>query len=422
MSVLKTELLYGETTLALELPADLCLGVFQPSEVSMGGDEQVLIRQALDNPIGSSRLRDLARPGQRVAIVTSDLTRPCPSDRLLPPILDELEQAGVANKDVTIVMALGLHRPMSEAEIERAVGSDIYRRYRVINHDVNDVVSLGTTSAGTPVAFFRPVVEADLRVCLGNLEFHYFVGFSGGAKAIMPGCASKECITANHAHMVDKRAVAGRLEDNPVRSDIEEGVAKVGVDFILNAVTDSDHQVIAAFAGDVTAAHRAGCDWLAERGLVPIPGKADIVIVGAGGFPKDINMYQAQKALDNAALAVRDGGVIIWVAECREGFGNSIFEEWFTRGETPEVILKRIQAEFVLGGHKAAAIANVQQSVDIFLLSAMDPVVMRRCGLEPYADLQPALEAARQRVGSEATILVMPFGGSTLPVVADPST
>ena len=419
MSILTTELLYGDTTLMLELDAGSCLGVYQPHEVATDGDEGQLITQALASPIGTSQLRDLARPGQKVVVVTSDLTRPCPSDRLLPPILDELAQAGVTDDDVTIVIALGLHRPMSEVEIEQAVGRDVYRRYRVINHDVDDVVSLGTTSQGTPVAFFRPVAEADLRVCLGNLEFHYFVGFSGGAKAILPGCASKECINANHSRMVDRRAVAGQLEDNPVRTDIEEGVAKVGVDFVLNAVVDGQHRVIAAFAGDVTDAHRAGCDWLADRGLVPIPDQADVVVVGTGGFPKDINMYQAQKALDNAALAVRDGGVIIWAAECREGFGNPVFEEWFTRGDSPEAVLQRIQADFVLGGHKAAAIANVLQRVDVFLVSAMDPEVVRQCGLEPYADVQSAVSAALQRVGSGATTVVMPFGGSTLPVVTD---
>jgi lactate racemase len=420
VSVLKAELLYGDSVLTAELDADSCLGVFQPREVTLGSDEGEVVRQALANPIGAPRLREMAQAGDRVVVVTSDLTRPCPSDRLLPPVLAELAHAGVADEDITIVMALGLHRPMTAAEMERMVGHDVYRRYRVINHDLDDVISLGSTSLATPVAFFRPVVEADLRVCLGNLEFHYFAGFSGGAKAILPGCASRECINANHARMVDPRAAAGRLEDNPVRLDLEEGVDQVGVDFILNAVADGEHRVVAAFAGDVTAAHRAGCAWLAERGTVPVPAQADIVVVGTGGFPKDINIYQAQKALDNAALAVRDGGVIIWVAECREGFGNPIFEEWITRGDSPEAILRRIQEEFVLGGHKAAAIAGVLQRAHLFLLSAMDPEMVRGCGLEPHDNLAAALAAAKERMGLGATTLVMPFGGSTLPVVDDP--
>ena len=411
------DLLYGDTSMKLDLTLGRCLGVFQPCEVVAAGDEGELVRAALQSPISSGRLRDLARGKRRVVVVTSDVTRPCPSDILLPPVLEELAQAGVPDDAITIVIGLGLHRPMTPDEMEKVVGTPVFRRFRVINHDVDDVVSVGTTNRGTPVEVFRPVVAADLRVCLGNLEFHYFAGFSGGAKAILPGCASRECVRTNHAFMVDRMAVAGRLDDNPVRLDIEEAVAKIGVDFILNVVVDSRHRVIAAFAGDVTAAHREGCRWLAERGLVTIPEQADVVVVGAGGFPKDINMYQAQKALDNAALAVRDGGVIVWVAECREGFGNATFEDWLTRGDSPETILNRIQKEFVLGGHKAAAISNVLQRADVFLVSAMDADIVEACGLEPFDSLDVAMDTALECAGPEGTVLVMPFGGSTLPVV-----
>ncbi len=388
-----------------------------PQEDTEAVDEFALLQQALAQPIGAQPLRNLARSGQKVAIVTSDLTRPCPSERLLPPVLEELKKAGIPDADVTIIMALGLHRPMNPQELEAAVGSEIYRRVQVINHDPAAVVHLGVTSAGTPVEIFRPLVEADLRICLGNLEFHYFAGYSGGSKAILPGCASRATVNANHAMMVHPQAVAGRLEGNPVRADIEEGVAMLGVDFILNVVVDGRHRIVEAVAGQAEAAHRRGCELVVQRGTVAVPQRADIVLVSAGGYPKDVDMYQAQKALDSAAAAVREGGIIIWVAECSEGFGNRTFESWLREAGSPGEILDRIQREFVLGGHKAAAIATVLQQARIYLVSALTAETVRDCGLEPFDDLNRAITAALDEAGQDAQMIVLPNGGSILPVV-----
>jgi len=217
--------------------------------------------------------------------------------------------------------------------------------------------------------------------------------------------------------MVRAEAAAGRLEGNPVRADIEEGAALVGVDFILNVVVDGpQHRIIAAVAGDVTAAHRQGCEIVAERGIVPIDGRADIVLVSAGGHPKDVNLYQAQKALDNAAHAVRDGGVLILVAECPEGLGNRTFEAWMAEMHTPDDLLVRIQREFVLGGHKAAAIAAVLKRASVYLVSALQDEVVRQCGMVPWGDLSEALDAAWATLGPEASILALPQGGSVLPL------
>lgn len=408
---------YGHKQVQAQLPDANLLDVLEPKRDGRVPDEARLLRNALDQPIGSPRLREIARPGQRVALVTSDITRPCPSERLLPLLLDELSAAGVHDHEITVIMALGLHRPMTEAEMERAVGTTVYDRVRVVNHDPADVVRMGVTSRGTPVEIARTVVEADLRVCAGNLELHYFAGYSGGAKAIFPGCASKVTVQANHAMMVERDAAGGRLVGNPVRADLEEGAAMVGVDFILNVVVDSSHRILGAVAGDVTAAHRRGCEQVAEQGIVPVPQQADIVVVSAGGYPKDLNLYQAQKALDNASHAVRDGGTIILLAECGEGLGNAIFEAWITEARCPDDILARIQREFVLGGHKAAAVASVQKRASIYLVSSMPPDYVRTCGLAPFEDLKRALETAFAQTGPAAGVLVMPEGGSVLPVL-----
>lgn len=417
MEVAQLRLPFGRSELQLEVPAAQLLGVFLPQEEEATEDEQAILHRALEHPIGTLPLRALARPGQQAAVVTSDMTRPCPSDKLLPPVLAELNEAGVPDADITVIVALGLHRAQTPAELEEIVGSAVYCRVRVLNCDPEHIVRLGTTSRGTPVELFRPLVEADLRVCLGNLEFHYFAGFSGGAKAILPGCASKATVNANHALMVQPGAVTGRMEGNPVRADLEEGVALLGVDFILNAVVDGHHRISGAVAGHVQEAHRQGCKWVARRGSVPIPGQADIAVVSAGGHPKDVNMYQAQKALDNAVHAVRQGGVIIWVAECAEGLGGKTFASWLRETGDPDRVLEKIQKEFVLGGHKAAAIAAVLKRARIFLVSALDAGAIQGSGLVLFRGLDQAMSAALAEVGPQARVIVLPYGGSVLPVV-----
>ena len=408
---------YGDTQLCAEVPGAKLLGVFAPRASDVPADEYAVLRAALDSPIGTPRLCEMARPGQKVVIVTSDLTRPCPSDHLLVPVLEELGSAGVPDRDVTVVVALGLHRPMTARELADALGPNVVQRFEVINHDPNRTVAVGVTSSGTPVEIFAPVVEADMRVCLGNVEFHYFAGYSGGAKAIFPGCASRATVTANHRMMVRPEATAGRIEGNPVRADIEEGVALLGVDFILNVISGEHRRIIEAVAGDVTSAHRRGCELVAQRGFVQIPRRADIVIVSAGGYPKDVNLYQAQKALDHAAHAVRAGGTIILVAECREGLGNRTFEAWMRTSSCPDDLLRRIQREFVLGGHKAAAIAAVEKRASVYLISQLPEESALACGMAPYDDLEMALHNALEEANAGAGLIVLPQGGSVLPVV-----
>lgn len=424
------ELPYGHGTLSTTIPDANSPRVLLPRQFAAPPHEAPLLREALDHPVGTARLQELVRPAQRVAIITSDLTRPCPSDRLVPPVLDELTAAGVSDDQVTVVVALGLHRPMTGQEIAAAVGPDVCRRVRVVNHDPDKVVYLGTTSFGTPVELFQPLVEADVRVCLGNLELHYFAGYSGGAKAVLPGCASRATIRANHSLMVRPGANAGGrgklgLAGNPVRADLEEGAAMLGIDFLLNVVVEAaessagEHslRIVGAVAGEVTAAHRRGCELVAARGIVDAGSAADVVVVSAGGYPKDVNLYQAQKALDNAAQAVREGGTIVLVAECPEGLGNATFQSWLDGAPSPASVLDRICQGFVLGGHKAAAVASVLTRARVYLVSALPADLVRRCGLVPFDDLDAALVAALDDAGPGADLLVLPQGGSILPLV-----
>jgi nickel-dependent lactate racemase len=378
-----------------------------------------LIAEALESPVGSRRLSEILKPGERVAIVTSDITRPCPSALLLPPVLAEAQMAGVADSDLVIVLALGIHRGHTAEEAAALVGPEVYRRYRVIDHDPARCRLLGETSRGTPIDVFEEVASADRRVALGNVEYHYFAGYSGGVKAILPGVSSRRAIRGNHAMMVMEAARAGVLEGNPVRGDIEELADFLPVDFILNVVLGEDKSVRAAFAGHHRQAHRAACRALDAmfQARVDPPG-ADVVVVSAGGFPKDINVYQAQKALDNAAKAVRPGGVIVWVGACQEGFGEEVFERWLSEAERPEDLIGRVSSAFELGGHKAAAIALVLARCRVLMVSDLPEAMASKLFVTPFRELGPALDEALKIAGPDAKVLVMPYGGSTLPSIS----
>lgn len=404
------ELRYGHGQVKLEVDVEpLGLTILEPRKAKIDP-----IKLALAAPIDSPRLREIVRAGKKVVIVTSDVTRPCPTALMLPHVIEELACGGVQDKDVTVVFALGSHRCHTQDEQVTLLGSEMAARLHYIDSDPLQTVLLGYSSRGTPVEVFTPVVEADVRVVLGNVEPHYFAGYSGGAKAIVPGVCSVQTIRANHALMVDPRARAGNLDDNPVRQDIEECAALVGIDFMLNVILDSQKNILFAAAGNPLTAHRWACRIADAVSMTPIQEQADIVIVSAGGYPKDINMYQAQKALDNAAMAVRPGGVIVWVAQCPEGFGNKTFEQWMV-GSSPDQILERIQQDFMLGGHKAAAIARVLQKAAILLVSEMPKDLLQACNLEPFQDLESAIQNALQRVGGTPRITIIPEGGSVLP-------
>ena len=417
---MKLEFGYGKGTVSAQVPDKNVLAVLHANPVAHErvGEEAVLF--ALEHPIGKPRLRETVRPGQRIAIVTSDISRPMPSAAVLPAVLDELYAAGAAPEDITVVFALGSHRRHTDEERRYLAGERCFREVRCIDGDPDDCVRMGTTSRGTPVDVTRAVAQADFRICLGNIEFHYFAGYSGGAKAILPGVSSREAIQANHRLMVSPDACAGRLEGNPIREDIEEGGAICGIDYIVNVVLDEHKKIVYAAAGDVVAAHRQGCAYLDKMYRVPIPRRAEIVLVSQGGAPKDANLYQTQKALDNAKHAVCKGGTIILIGACPEGMGSVKFEQWLTEAPTSHSMVERIGREFELGGHKAAAIGMVLEEARIDLVSELEDEFVRKIFLTPQPSVQAAVDAALERYGGSAGILSMPYGGSTLPVVSNP--
>jgi nickel-dependent lactate racemase len=413
-------LAYGHSTQTVTLPFGDVSWLLERELPKARESEEGLLRRALERPLGTERLARVVHPDQSVAIVVSDLTRPCPTARILPFLLSELERAGVAARSVHVVFALGGHRCLTVPERASLLSPAIYDRVCCEDIGAGPFVDLGRTRRGTPIQIYQPVVEADWRIYVGNIEYHYFAGYTGGAKALLPGVSSPESIRANHSWMVHEEAAAGRLDGNPVREDMEEAASRLGPTFLLNVVLDADKRIVEAVAGDLTLAHRQGCRRVDELYRVPIERPADIVLASAGGWPKDINLYQAHKALENAARAVRDGGILILVAECPEGLGNPVFAEWMTSGNTPDEMLRRIREHFVLGGHKAAAIAKtMRRRVRIFLVSAMAPDLVTGMGLTPFATAQEAMLAAQSEMGQAARWAALPHAGSTLPSLAN---
>lgn len=412
---MKLQFGFGTGIQEVTVPDENLLGVLTANEVSLGLTGEAEVLRALREPIGSLPLAQIVKPGEKIAIVTSDITRPMPTYKVMPALLDELYAAGVKKEDITLVFALGSHRNHTPEEQKKLAGERAYSEIRCVDSDPEDCILLGTTAAGTPVEITRVVAEADRRICLGNIEFHYFAGYSGGAKALMPGVSTRAAIQANHSMMVLPQCCAGALETNPLRMDIEEAGKITGIDFILNVVLSEQKEILKAVAGDAVAAHRAGCAYLDTLYSKPIAQKADIVLVSQGGAPKDLNLYQTQKALDNAKHAVKDGGVIILMGSCKEGLGEHTFEEWMNEAEKPADLITRIRSQFRLGGHKAAAIAMVLENADIYLVSEMEEELVRTAFLTPKASAQQALEDAFEKLGTSATVLAMPYGGSTLP-------
>ena len=407
---------FGKGTQNVDIPDENLQDILMSNPLEHERTGPDAVEYALDNPIGSGKLEDIVKPGQKIAIITSDISRPIPSFDVIPSILKRLFKAGCAPEDIKVVFALGSHRHHTEDEKKHLVGEWVYEQVECVDSEPEDCIHMGDTSRGTPVDITRSVAEADFRIGVGNIEFHYFAGYSGGAKALMPGVSTPNAIQSNHRMMVDENACAGKLEGNPVRADIEESETFCHLSFIVNVVLDEHKHIVYGVAGDVTEAHRVGCRYLDQMYRKPIKNRADIVIVSQGGAPKDANLYQTQKALDNSKHAVKDGGTIILIGACNEGLGSKVFEEWLVSAPTAESMITRVNEHFQLGGHKAAAIAMVLQHAKICLVSEMDDDFVRSIFLEPVHSAQEAFDEAMSRYGKEASVICMPFGGATLPM------
>jgi nickel-dependent lactate racemase len=412
---------YGKTEVCLRVPARNFLGSIEPREKPGVPDAKAEIEKALKEPVSSKRLVEIVKPESKVAIVVDDATRPAPSHLMVPPLLDELNSAGVKDENVTVIFGCGTHKAVTHEEAVRLLGENILKRVKVISHDCRapDLVYAGTTSKhGTKVYLNRIFAEADVKILTGDVDFHYYAGYGGGRKSVLPAVSGEETIKANHAMLLHQNAKTGVLDGNPVHEDMTEAAKMAKVDFILNVVTNSKGEIVKAFAGDLEQAFYEGVKVADEMYRIPVDRRADIVVVSPGGYPADVNLFQAYKGVDSALEVVKRGGVIILAAECPEGHGNHVFYDWMVKYKDLKTVEREIKRNFVLGGHKAYYLLKALQKAQIILVSAMpDYYAANIFKLKTARTVNEALNEAFKIVGENAKVWTMPYGNYTLPEV-----
>lgn len=411
---------YGKTEVCLRVPTRNFLGSIEPKEKPGVPDAKAEVERALKEPINSKRLCEIAKPGDKVAIVVDDATRPAPSHAMVPPILEELNSVGVKDEDVTIIFGCGTHRAVTSDEAVRLLGENVLKRVKTVSHDckASDLIYIGTTKYGTKIYLNRIFAEADVKILTGDICFHYYAGYGGGRKSVLPGVAGEETIKANHAMLLHSNAKTGVLEGNPVHEDMTEAAKMAKVDFILNVVVNSKGEVVKAFAGDLEKAFYEGVKLVDEMYRVPVDRRADIVVVSPGGHPADVNLFQAYKGVDSALEIVKRDGVIVLVAECSEGHGNQVFFDWMVKFKDLKTIEREIKRNFVLGGHKAYYLMKALQKAKIILVSVMpDYYAVNVFGLNTARTVNEALNQALKISGENAKVWTMPYGNYTLPEV-----
>ncbi len=416
---MRVRLAYGREGLAVDFPDD-GVDVIAPRFVAGLPDETAALRNALRAPIGTRPLRERVATGDDVLIVFPDRTRPMPSRRVLSAILAELD--AVPPERITLLNALGAHRPNTRAELTDMLGAEIVRRYRVLQHDPEDreaLVDLGRTAFGHEIRINRAFMEARVRILTGFIEPHFFAGFSGGPKAVMPGLAGIDTILGNHdAAMIDHPgATWGETEANPVHREIAEVAERAAPEFLVNVTLNRRREITGVFAGDWRAAHRAGCAFVRQSAMRPVGGLYDCVVTTNAGFPLDANLYQAVKGLSAAARIVRPGGTIVLAAACSEGMrGHANFYRLLHASASPEALLEQIRAnrETQRDQWQAQVLAAILTRAEVHLHSVLPDGAVRRCHLRPVEDAGAFVRAWRDR-NPRGRIAVLPEGPQTIP-------
>jgi lactate racemase len=464
------KLAYGKGQLEFSLPDEVRPRTIVPASRPSLDDPLTETEAVLKNPIGTPPLAEMLRQKRpaKIVVVLNDITRPTPYPVLLPPLLKAFSEAGIEDRQVTFLIALGTHVPHTDQQNREVYGDELVDRFTVVNHDGGNpemLVNLGPLEAGYDFVVNRLAAEADFLITLGVVMPHYFAGYSGGRKSILPGLVSTETVAANHARMVEIMDSLPPIDENPVSREMISAARRVGVDFILNAVPnnasdddvfdedqliarsrrsqqgfdrlggaerellnstnlnglpaqtgDEAPELISVVAGDVAKAWRRAVDVSASVFEVPFEEQADVVVACASGYPRDINAYQAQKGLDHADQITRTGGTIIFAAECEAGWGNDVFEEWVSRKWPAVKVIQEIKCNFVLGGHKAYAYAKVAAEKEVWFISSLSAQDTEMLWAKKAATVQEAVDAVLRKHGPGASWVYMPDGSLSLPV------
>jgi nickel-dependent lactate racemase len=417
---MNVRLAYGEGHLDIKLPAERTT-IIQPTHTPGLPDEKAAVLKALETPIGAKPLKDWIRPGARVCISFSDITRATPNERIIPWLLEYLSD--IPREQILLLNQLGTHRPNTKAELERLLTPEVVRDYRVLNHEPENPkahVQLGTTRDGTPALINRHVVEADVRIITGFIEPHFFAGFSGGIKGICPGTAALETVMSNHGarNIGDPNATFGVTTGNPLWEELRDIALRVGPSFVLNVTLNERRQITNAFAGDILQAHQVGTEFVRRSAMQKVDAPFDVVVTTNSGYPLDLNLYQGVKGMSAGARIIKPGGTLILACQCREGVpSHSPLDKLLRSASSPEEILTMLSTPgFVRPEQWQAQIqALVQRKATVLLHSSLPDEVVKACHLTPCPDIAAEVERRLQAAGPQSRVAVLPQGPLTIP-------
>ncbi|MBI4025186.1 MAG: nickel-dependent lactate racemase [Verrucomicrobia bacterium] len=424
---MKVHIAYGKTGLDVELP-DGRVTVIRPTRVEGLLDERSAFLHALANPTALPPLAKMVRPGDAICIVHSDITRATPNERIIPWLLEALERAGSKRENITLLNGLGTHRPQSSEELGKMLTPQVAANYRCLNHDSRNpsaLTKVGVTRRGHEVWINRRFVEADLQIVTGFIEPHFFAGFSGGPKGVMPGLAGEETVMRNHdAQMIGHpNATWGVTFGNPLWEEMLKCARMAaGRLFLINVTLNDTRQITRVFAGDLFEAHRAGCAFVKETAMQPVRAEFDIVVTTNSGYPLDLNLYQSVKGMSAAARIVKKGGAIIVAAECGDPMGRSgPYFDLLARGKSADELLDLICAPgFSFPEQWQAQIqALIQKKAAVFVHSSLPAEFVRNAHLIPCSDIAATVNDLMSRCGDNARIAVLPEGPMTIPYLAN---
>ncbi|MFC1915640.1 nickel-dependent lactate racemase [Chloroflexota bacterium] len=410
---------YGNSLLEARIPTSSITCILDTQDIKGLANEREVITNSLRAPIGCPALRDCVNKNDKVVVIVTDNTRPCPDDRLLPAILAELEEK-VPRKNITIIVAIGLHPPLDEQELVKKLGGDIVENYNVMNHDVKQTVNIGTTTRGTPVDINAKVLEADFRISTGFIEPHFFAGFSGGRKSIAPGVFSVRSAYHNHGYaMIEHpRARTGILKGNPVHEDMVEQARMAKLNFIVNVLLNKKREITHIVAGEPVKAHERGCQIERDIAGVKVAHKVDITITTNNGAPLDLDLYQTCKGIDTASQITRDGGIIIIASACNAGIGPEAFRELHASVSSPKEVLQKIRHKEPIGVQwENQLLARTQLKNDIYLVSGLEDSAVQDMMITPISTIEEGLQKAFEALGNDAEIAVIPEGPLVLPLL-----
>jgi len=420
---MRVRLAYGQSHLPVELPDGLTT-IIEPTHTPGLADERSAVLAALEKPIGARPLREWVRPASRICIVFTDITRATPNERLIPWLLDYLADA--RRGDITLLNGLGTHRPNTRAELEQMLTPAVVQKYRVLNHEAENpgaLVSLGTTRDGTPALLNRQFVEADVRIVTGFIEPHFFAGFSGGPKGIMPGVAGLPTVMSNHGarNLGDPNSTFGVTKGNPIWEEMRDIALRAGPSFLLNVALNEQRQITGVFAGDLIAAHQGGCEFVRQSAMQECAAPFDVVVTTNSGYPLDQNLYQGVKGMSAGARVLKPGGTLILACECREGVpAHGSFDRLLRSVASPEELLTLLATPGFSRPEQwqAQLQALIQRQARVLLYSSLADDTVRAAHLTPCHDIGAAVRQLLPEPVNGTRIAALPQGPLTIPYLA----